>query len=63
MKYIINKLLSLLSQERNYIKDIFIVIVITRLMFLEDNSLALLAEIVSGLVVIFTSSAEKSIEE
>lgn len=63
MKHIINKLLSLLSQERNYIKDIFIVIVITRLMFLEDNSLALLAEIVGGLVIIFTSSAEKNIEE
>ena len=63
MKSIINKLLSLLSKERNYIKDLFIVIVITRLMFLEDNSLALLAEIVGGLVVIFTSSAEKSIEE
>ncbi len=62
MKYL-RKLIDLLCKERGYIKDIFIIIVITRLIFLEDNTLVLLAEIVGGLVMIFSSSARYQIED
>ena len=62
MKYL-RKLIDLLCKERGYIKDIFIIIVITRLIFLEDNTLVLLTEIVGGLVMIFSSSARYQIED
>ena len=49
---------SMLLKEQSYLKNIFIILIITRLLFLEDNQLALLAEIIGGLVVIFTTSPE-----
>jgi len=61
MKYL-KKLLDTLRKDRSYIKDLFIIIVITRLMFLEDNTLALLAEIVGGLVLIFYTSENRDVE-
>ena len=62
MKYL-RKLMDLLCKEQGYIKDILIIIVITRLIFLEDNTLVLLAEIVGGLVMIFSSAARYQIED
>jgi len=55
MKYL-KLILSTLLKEQSYLRSVFVVIILTRLMFLEDNQLALIAEIVSGLVVIFTTS-------
>jgi len=50
-KWIIFKILN----EQCYIRNILILLILTRLLFLEDNQLALIAEIVGGLVVIFTT--------
>jgi|TARA_R110000744_G_scaffold94223_3_gene181952 hypothetical protein len=55
MKYL-KLILSTLLKEQSYLRSVFVVIILTRLMFLEDNQLALIAEIIGGLVVIFTTS-------
>jgi hypothetical protein len=62
MKYL-KKFLNIMDKERSYLKDLFIVVIITRLLFLEDNTIMLLAEIISGLVLIFHPSNSKDILE
>ena len=54
MKYL-KFIIDLISKEQSFLKNIFIILIMTRLLFLEDNQLALLAEIIGGLVVIFTT--------
>jgi hypothetical protein len=49
MKWL-EKLLELFTSQSSFLKNIFILLVITRLMFLENNQLALIAEIIGGLV-------------
>ncbi|MBM3467626.1 MAG: hypothetical protein FJX70_07370 [Alphaproteobacteria bacterium] len=49
MKWL-QKLLELFTTQSSFLKNIFILLVITRLMFLENNQLALIAEIIGGLV-------------
>lgn len=49
MKWL-QKLLELFTTQNSFLKNIFILLVITRLMFLENNQLALIAEIIGGLV-------------
>ena len=51
MKWL-QKLVELYTTQSSFIKNIFILLVITRLMFLENNQLALIAEIVGGLVML-----------
>ena len=46
----LQKLLELFNNQSSFLKNIFILLVITRLMFLENNQLALIAEIIGGLV-------------
>jgi hypothetical protein len=53
MKWI-HKLLELFTTQSSFLKNIFILLVITRLMFLENNQLALIAEIIGGLVFLMT---------
>jgi hypothetical protein len=49
MKWL-HKILELFTTQSSFFKNIFILLVITRLMFLENNQLALIAEIIGGLV-------------
>ena len=49
MKWL-QKLLELFTTQSSFLKNIFILLVITRLMFLENNQLALIAEIIGSLV-------------
>lgn len=49
MKWL-HKILELFTTQNSFLKNIFILLVITRLMFLENNQLALIAEIIGGLV-------------
>lgn len=49
MKWL-HKILELFATQHSFLKNIFILLVITRLMFLENNQLALIAEIIGGLV-------------
>jgi hypothetical protein len=51
MKWL-QKLLELFTTQSSFLKNIFILLVITRLMFLENNQLALIAEIIGGLVML-----------
>jgi len=46
----LQKLLELFTTQSSFLKNIFILLVITRLMFLENNQLALIAEIIGSLV-------------
>lgn len=49
MKWI-QKLLELFTTQSSFLQRVFLLLVITRLMFLENNQLALIAEIIGGLV-------------
>ena len=49
MKWL-HKILELFTTQSSFLKNIFTLLVITRLMFLENNQLALIAEIIGGLV-------------
>lgn len=49
MKWL-QKLLELFTTQSFFLKNIFILLIITRLIFLENNQLALIAEIIGGLV-------------
>lgn len=51
MKWL-EKLLELFTTQSSFIKNLFILLVVTRLMFLENNQLALIAEIIGGLVML-----------
>ncbi|UXM65479.1 hypothetical protein [Megaira polyxenophila phage MAnkyphage_25.80] len=50
MKWL-QKILELFTTQSSFLKNISILLVITRLMFLENNQLALIAEIIGGLVI------------
>lgn len=41
-----------LGKHQSYLKNIIILLILSRLMFLEDNQLALIAEIIASLAVI-----------
>lgn len=45
-------IVGLLAKNQAYLKNIIILLILSRLMFLEDNQLALIAEIVASLAVI-----------
>lgn len=51
MKWL-EKLLELFTTQSSFVKNLFILLVVTRLMFLENNQLALIAEIIGGLVML-----------
>lgn len=45
-------IIELLAKNQAYLKNIVILLILSRLMFLEDSQLALIAEIVASLAVI-----------
>lgn len=49
MKWL-HKILELFTTQNSFLQRVFLLLVITRLMFLENNQLALIAEIIGGLV-------------
>ena len=53
-------LLELFTTQSSFLKNIFILLVITRLMFLENNQLALIAEIIGGLVFLMAKEPNNS---
>ena len=57
MKKVIDIILELLKDGK-FFKNIFILLIIARLFFLEDNTLALIAEIIGGLIIISTKNIE-----
>jgi hypothetical protein len=59
MKWL-EKLLELFTSQSSFLKNIFILLVITRLMFLENNQLALIAEIIGGLVFLMTKEPKNN---
>jgi hypothetical protein len=58
MKWL-QKILELFTTQSSFLKNIFILLVITRLMFLENNQLALIAEIIGGLVFLMAKEPQK----
>ena len=60
---LIKKLLELLQKEQGFIKNIFLIIFVTRLLFLEPNQLALIAEILVTLTVILSENYQKKEEK
>lgn len=50
----IQKFITLASGSGSFFKTIFILIIVTRLIFLEDSQLALILEIIGSLIVLIT---------
>lgn len=46
------EIIASLNKHQSYLKNIIILLILSRLMFLEDNQLALIAEIIASLAVI-----------
>ncbi len=46
------KIFATIGQQQSFLKNIIILLILSRLMFLEDSQLALIAEIVASLAVI-----------
>lgn len=60
----IKKLLKLIYKESAFIKSLIVLTMLSRLLYLEDSTLALLVEIIGGLtVMIKTVNAEDLHEE
>lgn len=49
---LINKIAAIVKSKDSFIINIMILLIITRLAFLETSQLALIAEIISGLIVL-----------
>lgn len=46
------EIFATIGQQQSFLKNIIILLILSRLMFLEDSQLALIAEIVASLAVI-----------
>ena len=57
-----NKFLKILG-NLSRLRNIFILIILTRLLFLEPNQLALIAEIIGGVATIMTTLANDTYDE
>ena len=55
----IQKIIGLAASQSSFLKNIFILIIITRLIFLEDSQLALILEIIGGLIVLVSHNENK----
>jgi len=52
------ELFTTIGKHQSFLKNIIILLILSRLMFLEDNQLALIAEIVASLAVIAVGSTK-----
>lgn len=52
------ELFATIGKHQSFLKNIIILMILSRLMFLEDNQLALIAEIVASLAVIAVGSTK-----
>ena len=55
----IQRIIGLAASQSYFLKNIFILIIITRLIFLEDSQLALILEIIGGIIVLVTHHVDK----
>ena len=55
----IQKFIALVSGQGSFLKTVFILVIVTRLIFLEDSQLALILEIIGGLIVLITHQENK----
>jgi len=55
----IQKIITLAVSQSSFLKNIFILLIITRLVFLEDSQLALILEIIGGLIVLISHNENK----
>lgn len=60
---LIKKIIRGLATQHSFVKDVFILLIITRLMFLENNQLVLIAEIISSFIFLTTKGQELQKEE
>jgi len=59
---IITKIIALVNKEHSFLSKALILLLLTRLMFLEDNTLALISEIIGSLAVIASGVCQKKID-
>ena len=56
MKKLLSKLFMLISGNKPFIKNVFILLILTRLVCLEENQLILIAEILGSIVMLMTDN-------
>lgn len=59
MKKLLSKLFMLISVNKSFIKNVFILLILTRLVCLEENQLILIAEILGSIVMLMTDNGPK----
>lgn len=59
MKKLLSKLFMLNSVNKSFIKNVFILLILTRLVCLEENQLILIAEILGSIVMLMTDNGPK----
>jgi len=59
MKKLLSKLFMLISGNKPFIKNVFILLILTRLVCLEENQLILIAEILGSIVMLMTDNGPK----
>ena len=60
---LLKKIYELLLKDHSFLKNIFILVIITRLIFLEENQMALLAEILGSIIVLVINKTENNLED
>jgi len=60
VKHIIITLLSMISKERAYLKDLLIVLIVTRAIYIEYDLNFMLAEIIGAIIALFAGKTEDS---
>jgi hypothetical protein len=58
MKELIRKIIKFIITEKHYIKDILFLIAFTRLLFLEKDELALIAEIIAVATIMYINKTD-----
>jgi|GEM_PF-2884898 len=59
----LRKIFELIPKQYFFARNVFILVIITRLLFLEDNQLALIAEIIGGIIMLTLQDKEKDLED
>jgi len=60
---LLKKIYELLLKDHSFLKNIFILVIITRLIFLEENQMALIAEILGSIIVLTINKAGDDVED
>ncbi len=59
---LISKIVNIVNKEHSFLTKVVILLMLTRFMYLEDNTLALIAEILGSLAVIVSGVSKNRLD-